>query len=79
MKGAVGLKPPSKRSKRKVSQSQTEDIGNKKKPAELSVKATVVSCERIQLYLYSTNFSLTKIETYPNSRSLGRFFTTHNY
>ena len=54
MKGTVGLKPPSKRSKRKVSESQTEDIGNNKKPAELSVKTTVVSCERIQLYLVLT-------------------------
>ena len=51
MKGTVGLKPSSKRSKRKASQSQTEDISNNKKPAELSVKAMVISCERMQLYL----------------------------
>ena len=41
----AGLKPPPKRSKRKVF-SQTEGIG-KKKPAKLSAKATVVSCERV--------------------------------
>ena len=54
MNRTVGLKPLSKRSKRKVSQSQTEDISNKKKPAELSVKATVISCERMQLYVVLT-------------------------
>ena len=33
-----------------VSQSQTEGAGKKKKPLKSSVKATVVSCERMQLY-----------------------------
>ena len=48
MEGTVGLKVPPKRLKRKAFWSQTEGIGNKKKPAKLSVKMTVVSCKRIQ-------------------------------
>ena len=48
MEGAVGLKLPLKRLKRKAFWSQTDGIGKKKKPAELSVKIIVVSCKRIQ-------------------------------
>ena len=47
MEGIVGLNPPSKILNRKVPWSQTEGISKKKKPAELSIKAMVVSCERI--------------------------------
>ena len=49
MEGTVGSKYPHKRSMRKASWSQTEDVG-KKKSAELSIKAATVSCERMQLY-----------------------------
>ena len=50
MKGAVGSKPPSERLKKGVSQSQIEGAGKEKKPPESFIKATVVSCEGMQLY-----------------------------
>ena len=57
MEGTVGSKSTHKRSMRKVSWSQTEDVG-KKKSAELSIKAAMVSCERMQLYSILTKVTI---------------------
>ena len=61
MEGTVGLKPPPKRLKRKVSRSQAEGTGKMKKPAEPSIKATTVSYERMQLYSILTRVTSSTI------------------
>ena len=61
MEETVGLKPPLKRLKRKVSKSQAEGTGKMKKPAESSIKATTVSYERMQLYSILTRVTSSTI------------------
>ena len=51
------FKASSQQVEKKMSWSQTEDVG-KKKSAELSIKAATVSCERMQLYSILTKVTI---------------------
>ena len=74
-----GCKPPPKRSKGKASWYRIEGIYKKKKPAELYVRVTVISCERSYSILTEVTNSTVFVEAgAPHySRSLWNFSTTH--
>ena len=60
------FKASSQEVEKKMSWSQTEDNGTKKKSAESFIKVTVVSCERMQMYLILTHPSSTLLGAFPH-------------